>query len=236
MIPSSVDSDPAAPHIGTLNEGSLHAALKDHYAQPGDEFEVRLDQFVIDIMRNQGKADELLIEVQTGSFAAMGNKFDHLLPDHRMLMVHPIAVETRLDKPGAKPRKSPRRGSVYGVLDELVSIPTLLDHPNLALDVVLVSVTKVQVVDPKARRGRGGFRTVDRKLDGIHEVHHFGGVEDLNQLLPDELPATFTTADIAQLAGISRDTAQRLAYCFKAACLFDQVDRTKAGIIYRRSY
>ena len=38
--------------IGTLNEGSLHAALKELYAQPGDQFEVPLDRFVIDIKRS----------------------------------------------------------------------------------------------------------------------------------------------------------------------------------------
>ncbi|MBT6445957.1 MAG: hypothetical protein HOK58_13350, partial [Acidimicrobiaceae bacterium] len=73
--------------IGTLNEGSLHAALKELYAQPGDQFEVPLDRFVIDIKRGSE-----LIEVQTVSFASMGKKLDHLLPDYQILLVHPIAV------------------------------------------------------------------------------------------------------------------------------------------------
>ena len=60
--------------IGTLNEGSLHAALKERYAEPGDEFEVPLDGFVIDI-RRPGQ----LIEIQTSSFKAMGRKLDRLL-------------------------------------------------------------------------------------------------------------------------------------------------------------
>ncbi|MEL7210059.1 MAG: hypothetical protein AAGK32_17820, partial [Actinomycetota bacterium] len=136
------------PHIGTLNEGSLHAALKEDYARPGDEFEVPLDGFVIDIRR-----DDLLIEIQTSSFASMGRKLDHLLAGHRILLVHPIAVETHLDKPDRPVRRSPKRGSVYSVFEELVSMPTLLDHPNLSLEVVLVSVTKIQEADPRARRG-----------------------------------------------------------------------------------
>ena len=63
----AASTETSEPHIGTLNEGSLHAALKQVYAEPGDTFEVPLDRFVIDISR-----DELLIEIQTGSFAAMG--------------------------------------------------------------------------------------------------------------------------------------------------------------------
>jgi len=215
------------PHIGTLNEGSLHAALKADYAQPGDEFEVPLDRFVIDIRR-----DDLLIEIQTSSFASMGNKLDHLLPDHRVLLVHPIAVETYLQKPGAKPRKSPKRGSVYDLFEELVSIPTLLDHPNLSLEIALVSVTKVQEPDPKLRRGRGGFRTSDRILREVVERHRFDQVTDLLDLVPDGLPAEFTTADLAALAGIKRDIAQRMAYCFRPLGLFHERHRTKAGIHY----
>ena len=51
-----------------LNEGSLHASLKRHYAKNGDEFEVPLDGFVIDILRRRDEVDELLVEVQTSSF------------------------------------------------------------------------------------------------------------------------------------------------------------------------
>ena len=47
--------------IGTLNEKPLHAALKDWCARPGDQFEVFVDGFVVDIVRGN-----LLIEIQTG--------------------------------------------------------------------------------------------------------------------------------------------------------------------------
>ena len=217
----------SAPHIGTLNEGSLHAALKASYAQPGDEFEVPLSGFVIDIRR-----DDLLIEIQTGSFAAMGNKLDHLLVEHRMLLVHPIAVETYLQRPGAKPRKSPKRGSVYSMFDELVSIPTVLDHPNLSLEIALVSVTKVQEADSRVRRGRGGFRTTDRVLRHVIELQRFDHTADLLALVPDGLPPEFTTADLAATAGISRDAAQKMAYCLRPLGLFHEQRRTKAGIHY----
>lgn len=218
-----------------LNEGSLHAALKHHYARPGDRFEVPLDGFVIDIVRPGGGADgrDLLIEIQTSSFGAMGRKMDALLGEHEMLLVHPIATRTRLARGEGTARRSPKRGSIYSLFEELVSIPTLLDHPSLTLDVVLVEVTKVQEEDPKARRGRGGWRTVDRRLDEIVEFRHFADVTDLRSLLPDDLPDRFTTADIAAGAGVKRDVAQRLAYCFNAANLIDEVDRTRAGKVYR---
>jgi hypothetical protein len=213
------------PHIGTLNEGPLHAALKTLYAEPGDELEVPLDGFVIDIVRSN-----LLVEIQTASFGSMGRKFDQLLDQHRMLLVHPVEIETYLQRPGRAPRKSPKRGSIFALFEELVSIPTLLDHPNLMLDVVLVSVTRVQ--RPARRRGRSGFRTIERQLREVLEVRHFAGTRDLAALLPEGLPPRFTTTDIAARALVDRPVAQRMAFCLRALGVITQVGRTRAGIQY----
>lgn len=198
-------------------------------ARPGDELEVELDGFVIDIRRS-----DTLIEIQTGSFAAMGKKLDRLLGAHRMVIVHPIAVETYLHKPGAKARRSPVRNDIYALFDELVSMPTVLDHPNLALEVVLAEVDKIQRADPALRRRRGGWRTIDRRLRAVRAHHRFDTVEDLAALAPVELPAEFTTADLAAAAGTSRVRAQRMAYCMRANGLFEPVERTVGGIRYRR--
>ena len=222
------DSDRPEPHIGTLNEGSLHAALKERYAEPGDEFEVPLDGFVIDVRRGN-----LLIEIQTSNLAAMGRKLDRVLDEYQVHLVHPIAVGTWLQRPDAKPRKSPKKMTVYNIFDELVSVPTLLDHPSLTLDVVLTNQTKVQVHDPKARRGRGGFRTVDRQLREVIAVETFTTVDDLCRLLPGGLPNDFTTADLASLAGVPREIAQKMAYCFRPLGVFVETGRTKKGITHR---
>jgi hypothetical protein len=174
------------------------------------------------------------VEIQTTSFGSMGHKFDHLLSEHRMLLVHPIAVETYLQRPGKKPRKSPKSGSIFNIFEELVSIPTLLDHPNLTLDVVLASVTKLQEPAPRARRNRGGFRTIDRQLREVVDVRRFRDTEDLAELLPRDLPPQFTTADIATRAQVPRALAQQMAFCFRALGVVTQVGRTKAGIRYSR--
>ncbi len=195
----------------------------------GDEFEVDLDGFVIDIRRS-----DLLIEIQTSGFGSMGRKLDRLLSDHRMLLVHPVATVTYLQRAGKKPRRSPRRGSLWSVLDELVSIPTLLDHPNLALEVWLVTVDRVQEPDPKARRGRGGWRTVDRRLREVESRHRFESTDDLAALLPGDLPGRFTTADIAEAAGIGRDVAQKLAYCLRALERIELIEQKRAGYVYRK--
>ncbi len=199
-------------------------------AEPGDEFEVPLEGFVIDIRRGTQ-----LLEIQTSSFGAMGRKLDRLLSDHEITLIHPIALETYLHKPGAKPRRSPIKGDLYSILDELVSIPTLVDHPKLTIEVVFTVVDKFQEHDPKARRGRGGWRTVDKKLRSVESHHYFRSAGDVLDLLPVDLPSQFTTADIAGSSAMSRSSAQKLVYCLKALGSITLTDRTRSGYVYVRA-
>ncbi|MEZ5340367.1 MAG: hypothetical protein R2706_02660 [Acidimicrobiales bacterium] len=114
-----------------------------------------------------------LIEIQTSGFENDGKQ---ARPPPRVVRDPHRAPVTgwHLARAGRHPRrKSPKRGSIADLFDELVSVPTLLDHPNLTLDVVLVNVTKTQVFDPNAKRRQGGYRTVHRRLDDIVEADSF---------------------------------------------------------------
>ncbi|MGY9072501.1 MAG: hypothetical protein ACKVHU_06100 [Acidimicrobiales bacterium] len=201
--------------------------MKEWISQPGDRFEVPLGRFVIDVVR-----DGLLIEVQTGSIAAMGRKLDRLLEDHRIRIVHPLAATRWLEQPGKKRRRSPKKNTLWNVFDQLVSIPTLLDHPNLELLVVMVEETEVRSGSDMVRRGRRG-RVIDRRLERVIDSHLFASQDDLVAMIPAGLPQPWTTADLATHAKIRRDMAQKFAYVLRTACLVEEVERTKAGIQYR---
>ncbi len=198
--------------------------------------EFPVDQFVADIARGIGSPDEELIEIQTGSFGAMGNKLDHLLPQFRITIVYPIALRTRLVRDDRKPRLSPKRGSIHSFFDELVSLPTLLDHPHLSLEIVLLDVVKVQILDPNARRGRGGYRTLDRKLETIDSTMRLESMSDVaSQFVPAELPTPFSTSDLAVAAGVTRTVAQKMTYCFRLSGQIIEVDRTRDGRLFVRA-
>ncbi len=70
-------AEPGGNGIGSLNESSLHRDVKAWYAQPGDLLEAQVDGYVIDLVRG-----DLLVEVQTGSFASIRGKLGDLLTDH----------------------------------------------------------------------------------------------------------------------------------------------------------
>jgi hypothetical protein len=216
--------------IGVLNEGSLHRALKAAYRRPGDRVETPIDGFVVDLAR-----DDLLIEIQTGSFGAMGRKLDHLLDAHRVLLVHPVAVDVVLHRDGRPARMSPKHQSTRDLFEELVSIPTLVGHPNLTIDVVSCRIARRQVPDPTMRRRRGGFRTVDQHLIEVLDIERFETPADLLALLPAGLPEPFTTADVARAGAITRRLAQKMAYCLEGLDLIVPIGRRRDGIHYQVS-
>ena len=47
-----------------MTEPSLHSEIKDWYKVSGDELEVKVEDFIVDILRGK-----LLIEIQTGNFS-----------------------------------------------------------------------------------------------------------------------------------------------------------------------
>ena len=228
----NLETPPESPLIGTLNEGSLHAALKNLYAEPKDEFEVPIEGYVVDILRNNQKTKKV-IEIQTSSFGAMKRKLGALLEEYKIKIVYPVATKTILIKPGLPKRKSPKKGSINQIFKELVSITEFLNHRNLSFDVVLVTIKKNQEYDPKLRRNRGGYRTINTELDEVHKTYQFDEIQDFLHLLPNGLPPVFTTADIAQSKKITRQEAQQMAYCFRKTNLIKEVGITQKGKEYK---
>ena len=155
-----------SPGIGTLSEKSLHAALKQWIAQPGDQFEVKSGRFVIDIMRG-----DTLIEIQTRHLYAMKRKLRRLLPDHTIHLYHPIAkqkwiVRQTADGEPISRRKSPKKGRLHDIFNELVRIPNLLLEPNLILHVLLIEEESILRDDGQGSWRRRGWSSHDRLLLG----------------------------------------------------------------------
>jgi len=223
------------PLIGSLNERALHAALKEWFRHDGDLVEHPVHGFVVDLVR-----DDLLIEIQTRGFSAMRRKLDHLLDIHPIQIVYPIATRkwiTRIDQDGATThrRRSPKQGIVLDLCEELVSFPSLLDHPNLSVVVALVEIEEIRRPDSEAHRRRRGFVVEERRLIDVVETVRIDSPGDLRDLVPGGLPDPFTTAHLADALGRSRHQAQSIAYCLRVSGVIEATGRDKGGILYRAS-
>lgn len=204
------------PHIGTLGENSLHAALKQALAEPGDVFEEPVEGYVIDIVRG-----DLLIEIQTRNFAAMKRKLAALTRHHDVRVVHPIAVEKWIVKMGPDGqtwlgrRRSPARGSVYNIFRELVSFPSLLELGRFSVEVVLTREEEIRVNDGRGSWRRQGWSIGDRRLLEIADRIMLASPADFRALLPAGLPDPFTTRDLSDCLGESVNLMGKMAYCLR---------------------
>ena len=220
--------------IGLINEKPLHASLKQWYARPGDRFEVPVDGFVIDIVR-----DDLLIEIQTRNFASINSKLRRLTRSYEVRLVYPVVLEKwiiRLASDGGGVdvrRKSPKRGRLEDLFWELVSIPQLLSHPNFSLEVLLIREEEMRRYAGKRKSWRRkGWVTEGRRLVDVLDRRLFVTAADWLAFVPDGLES-FTTKDLATVADTRRDLAQKMAYCLRQARMIELIGRQGRANLYR---
>jgi hypothetical protein len=208
----------AFPVLVRTMETSLHRDLKALYAGKGSRFEAPLDGFRIDVV-TRGR----LVEIQHGSLAAIRDKVQKLLEDHRVLVVKPIIVRKQLVKtaspggPVVSRRMSPKCGKLLDLFDELVHFTRVFPHPRLTLEVPLVDIEEWRYPGHgRRRRWRVGDHQVeDQKLVAIHDTHRLRTAADLLRLITCPLPQPFHTGHLAESLQVQRWVAQRIAYCFR---------------------
>jgi len=220
--------------IGTLNEGALHAQLKEWYREPGDVLEEKVDGYVVDLVRG-----DLLVEFQTGGFAPLRRKLAALADAHRVRLVAPVAVTRRIvrlsdDGEIVSSRRSPLHGCLHDVFDRLVSIPALVAHPNFELEVLLTHQDELRMFRAGRAYRRRGWVVVGRSLVSVEGSVSIRDAADAAALLP-ALAETFDTADLAAGSGIDRRLAQRMAYCLRAVGVIVPVGKRGGAVLYSRT-
>ena len=219
-----------------LNEGHLHASLRASYAEPGDQVEVAIDGYVVDILRG-----DLIIEIQTGNFSSIARKMRALVEHHRVRLVHSVPrnlwiVKTpRTADDAVTRRKSPKHRDIIDVFDELVSFPELIAHKNFQLDVVVTEEETVWRFEAGKRWRRRGWVTVERRLLKICETLSLCSSADYISLIPAGLPEEFLTSDLADQMGCARDLAQKVAYCLRSGGLIEKVGSRGNAVLYART-
>ena len=219
--------------IGTLNERSLHAQLKDLLATSDDECEVKVGRYFIDIVR-----DDLLIEIQTGNFGGIKNKLQNLLKEHRIRLVYPIAQEKiirKFDVSGRElsVRKSPKRCSIYDLFTELVYIPEIMCNRSFELEVIMLNVEEIRCADGGGSGRRKGVSIVNRKITEIVESRIFRNPSGLAAMLEMESGEDFTNKQLASKLCISRSLASKITYTLRKMNAIEQIGKAGNAYVYR---
>jgi hypothetical protein len=224
------------PAIGTLNEGALHAQLKDWYRRPGDRIEAVVGGFVVDLVRGN-----LLVEIQTGSFAPLRRKLELLTGrQHRVRLVAPVPRVRRIIRLSDEgellsARRSPRGGRVEDIFSRLVSIPSLLCRPRFQLELILTDEDELRVYRHGKAFRRRGWVVAGRRLVSVEKCVRIASPDDAARLLPPSLPELFDTAQLAEAAAIERRLAQQMTYCLRAMGVLETTGKRGNAIVHRRT-
>lgn len=203
-------------NIGTLRESTLHSNLKLWIKEQGDQLELPIENFIIDIVR-----DDLLIEIQTKNFSSIKRKLKTLLKNHRVLLIHPIVkdkwiitLDQQLNKIIRK-RLSPIHLSYLDIFEELIRIPNLIANPNLTIELLLVEIEEFRVNDGKGSWRRKGWSIYDKRLVNVAEKKVFCSPIDFLMLKPSSLKLPFTNVELAHSLKKPLNLAQKMSYCLR---------------------
>jgi hypothetical protein len=199
-----------------MTEYSLHSEIKRWYMVSGDELEVKVEDFIVDILRGK-----LLIEIQTGNFSAIKKKLIKLLLNNNQVrLVYPIAKQkwiVHVSESGefVRRRKSPKKGKLTDLFYELIHTPDLMKDRNFSLEVLLIEEEEVRCNDGRGSWRRKGVSVKDRKLLNVFDRIIFEDSRDFLEFLPKELDGYFTNKALASKLGISVRLAQKITYCLR---------------------
>jgi hypothetical protein len=213
-------------------ENSLHESIKDWYSAPSDLVEAWVDGYRVDIVRGS-----TLIEIQTSNFSSIKDKVKDLIRRHKVRIVHPVAEKkwiVRLDAEGDRVsrRKSPREGRTEDLFLELVYMPRIMKSPNFSLEVLLIHSEEVLMDDGKGSWRRRYWSVHDRRLLKVIDKAVFRGPSDFLDLLPENLPAEFTTRDLAQPSGLRLNIARKMAYTLRHLGTIEVVGKRGRAVLH----
>ena len=195
--------------IGTLGEKTLHAVLKCYFETSSQNHEIKLGNYVADIVGENG-----IIEIQTRGFEKLRKKLEAFLEISTVTIVYPIASTKRLiwldNETGemTKKRKSPKTGVPYDVYFELYKIKSFLTHENLRICIVMLEIEEYRNLDGWSNDKKKGSSRYERIPIDITDEIHINSVNDYIKLIPNDLPTKFSARDFKKASHLSLHTSQ----------------------------
>ena len=218
-------------------ESSLHSELKKWYFLEGDDVEAKVDDFIVDIVRG-----DLLIEIQIANFSAIKPKLRRLLNDHRVRLVCPIPkVKWIIHRSKTKGemfgrRKSPKKGRLPDLFNELIRIPNLLTKENLSVEVLMIEAEEVWCNDGKGSWRRRGASVEDRKLIRVFQRKVFEHPSDFLEILPKDLAHPFSNKDLAKSLAIPVNQSRKITYTLRKIGAISLVGKNRNEMLFARGH
>lgn len=214
-----------AVSIGTQGEKPIHRALKYFLAPSSDCHEVRVGNFIADVMLRDGH----IYEVQTRDFSRLRNKLQVFLPEHRVTVVFPVFGIKYLSwiRPEtgeiSERRKSPKRGRVTDILTEIYRLNGLENHPNLDYLAVLLEAQEYRIQDGWNLDGKKGSHRYSAVPLNLLDLIPLKTGEDFAALIKEMLPAEgFVSKEAQKPLGLR---GLKLSAALQSLCRLGAIER-----------
>lgn len=188
---------------------------------------------MIDIVRG-----DLLIEIQLANFSAIKPKLMRLLNNHKVHLVYPISEKkwvihtSTLNGQKFGRRKSPRKGRLTDLFNELIRIPSLVSKGNISIEVLMIESEEIWCNDGKGSWRRRDVSIKDRKLIRVFERKIFENKADFLKVLPKDLPDPFSNKDLAKSLGISVNQSRKVTYSLRKIGTLMQVGKSRNQMLF----
>lgn len=183
--------------IGTLNEKTIHNALKCYYCDP-DGLEPKIGGFYAD-----GAGENGVYEIQTASFSKLNKKLSKLLRACHVTVVYPydrvlrnLSVNEQTGEVLSSSKRTNRSFSKFFL--ELYRIKAFLTNPNLTVCVAMLDTEQRTYYRDARKLRRRGLKKEKLPLRYLEEIR-LDGAADYLRFLPEELGETFTKKEAAAL-------------------------------------
>lgn len=189
--------------IGTLSEKTVHAVVKNYYEPDEDKQEIPIEGLYADIFTGSE-----IIEIQTRSFDQVRKKLDRFLAYYPVTVVLPMPAVKWLiwidEETGelTDKRKSPKKGNAYQAFKELYRIKQYLKKDGLTIKLLFLDMEEYRLLNGWSRDKKKGSCRYDRIPVSLVDEITLSCPQDYMQLLPDDLPDTFTCAEFSKLVKI----------------------------------
>jgi hypothetical protein len=201
--------------------------------------------FVADGVSARGE----LIEVQIGSFGPLRRKAPELAAHGRVRIVYPVIVAKFIEvfepaksrsRGSSSPRtgkrlyrrKSPRRGNPWDLFDALLYAPELPLVPGVRIELALVDVIEKRLKDGKGSWRRKGVSIADRELAAWRETILLESPKDYLRFAPFAKNEQFTTAALAEQAGITATLARKTLYVLTKMGIVTRIGKKGNSLVY----
>jgi len=220
--------------IGTLSEKTVHAVVKNYYEPDEDKQEIPIEGLYADIFT--GKE---IIEIQTRSFDQVRKKLDRFLSYYPVTVVLPIPYTKWLiwidEETGelTDKRKSPKKGNAYEAFRELYKIKQYLKKDGLTINLLFLDIEEYRLLNGWSQDKKKGSCRYDRIPIRLVDEVTLSCPKDYMQLLPNNLPDTFTCAEFAKLVKIPSKRANVVLNILTYLDIVERIGKKGNAYIYK---